>query len=91
MRSERLPAAEAFAKEIDMSAPKVRNALRLFSSTTAPGGDQLHLRRLAALPDAALEQLGKLLKQSIATLTVPVQDLLNILALLGKNQGGLAP
>ena len=29
-----------------------------------------------------------LFKQSIATLTVPVQDLLNILALLGKKAGG---
>ena len=71
-----------------MSACKVRAALRMFSGTTATGGDHLHLRRMAQLPDAALEQLGMLFKQSSATLTDPIQDLLNILAMLGKKAGG---
>jgi len=48
----------------------------------------MHLRRLACLPDVALERLGLLFKQSIATLKVPIQELLNILTLLGKKSGG---
>ena len=43
---------------------------------------------MANLPDAALAQLGMLFKQSVATLTVPMQDLLNMLSLLGKKAGG---
>ena len=48
----------------------------------------MHLRRLACLPDVALVKLGLLFKQSIATLKVPIQELLNILTLLGKKSGG---
>ena len=48
----------------------------------------MHLRRLACLPDVALVRLGLLFKQSIATLKVPIQELLNILTLLGKTLGG---
>ena len=48
----------------------------------------MHLRRMACLPDSALEQLGRLFKQSVASLKVPMQELLNILAPLGKESGG---
>ena len=63
-------------------------ALNIFSNSSAIGCDNLHLRRLAELPDVALEHLGMLFKQSVATLTVPLQDLLNVMVLLGKKAGG---
>ena len=43
---------------------------------------------MADLPDVALHQLGCLFKQSIASLKVSVQELLNVLGLLGKKHGG---
>ena len=43
---------------------------------------------MACLPNTALEQLGRLFKQSIASLTIPAQELLSILGLLGKKAGG---
>ena len=60
----------------------------MFSESTAIGCDALQLRRLANLPNIALEQLGCLFRQSLATLTIPMQDLLNVLCLLGKKSGG---
>ena len=69
---------------MDTSAAKVRSALKNFSNKTATGCDHFHLRRLAELPDLALAQLGMMFKQSVASLTVPMQDLLNMLSLLGK-------
>ena len=88
MRKECLAEAIEYANSLDTSAGKVRSALKLFSGSTAAGGDHLHLRRLAQLPDAALEQMGMLFKQSVATMTIPIQELLNILCLLGKKAGG---
>ena len=43
---------------------------------------------MANLPNTALRQLGCLFKKSIATLTVPAQQLLNILGLLDKKAEG---
>ena len=43
---------------------------------------------MAELPDAALSTLGLIIKQAVATLTIPAQDLLNVLCLLGKTSGG---
>ena len=60
----------------------------MFSESTVIGCDALQLRRIANLPDIALEQLGRLFRQSLATLTIPMQDLLNVLCLLGKTSGG---
>ena len=80
--------AAELANNIDASADRVRSALNIFATSTTIGSDSLHLRRLAKLPDNALAQLGALFKQSIATLTVPVQEVLNILGLLGKKAGG---
>ena len=60
----------------------------IFSNSTAIGGDNFHLRRLANLPDVALEHMGMLFKQSLAALKVPMQDLFNIMVLLGKKQAG---
>ena len=88
LRSRSLEEALEFANSIDASASRVRSALKIFSRTTATGSDNINLRRMADLPDVALHQLGCLFKQSIASLKVPVQELLNILGLLGKKQGG---
>ena len=54
----------------------------------AIGSDLVRLKRLASLPDVALEGLGTIFKQIVATLTIPGQELLNILTLLGKKLGG---
>ena len=43
---------------------------------------------MADLPDVALAQLGALFKQSVSTLSLPQQSLLNTGALLGKKLGG---
>ena len=40
------------------------------------------------MPDVALESLGNIFKRIVATLTIPGQELLNILTLLGKRLGG---
>ena len=46
------------------------------------------MRRSAELPDTALDHLGKSFRQPVATLSLPLQTLLNILCLLGKKFGG---
>ena len=74
MRKECIPEAIEYANSLDMSACKVRAALKLFSGAIATGGDHLHLRRISLLPDAALEQMGMLFKQSIAIMTVPYKS-----------------
>ena len=76
------------ASNLDASPDRVRGALVVFAATTAIGSDSLHLRRFANLPDNAMAQLGALFKQSVATLTVLVHELLNILGRLGKKAGG---
>ena len=43
---------------------------------------------MAELPDVAFDQLGGLYRQSVATLSLPVQALLNVMCLLGKKAGG---
>ena len=43
---------------------------------------------MAGLPDAALTTLGLIMKQVVATLTVPAQELFNVICLLGKKSGG---
>ena len=88
LRAESLEEASEFANSIDATAPKVRSALRNFSGSTATGCTCMHLRPMACLPDTALEKLGRLFKQSVASLKVPLQELLNILSLLGKNRAG---
>ena len=80
--------AAEFAKHLQLNAKTIRVALKMFSDSTAIGCDALQLRRMANLPNDALEQLGCLSKQSLATLTIPMQDLLNVLCLLGKKSGG---
>ena len=88
LRKDSLEGAAELAQSLDTSASKVRDALRVFSCTTATGCGHLNLRRMAKLPNNVPEQLGALFKQSIATLTVPMQELMNLLSLLGKKAGG---
>ena len=83
-----MPEAKEVADNVDGSASSIREALKQFSSSTAIGADQIHLRRLASLPDVALVALGAIFKQSVSNLTVPAQELLNVLGLLGKKLGG---
>ena len=73
LRQQTLNDAEEFAEDLNASALKVRQALKQFSNGTATGSDNLHLRRMGDLPDTALEKLSCLFKQSVATLTVPMQ------------------
>ena len=88
LRKNSLQSAANFAKDLHINAKVIRTALRMFSESTATGCDHLQLRRMARLPDIALEQLGSLFRQSLATLTIPMQELLNIMCLLGKKAGG---
>jgi len=88
LRIQHLPEARKAAAKIDVDPKGMRTSLKRFSSSTAIGSDLVHLKRLASLPDVALISLGGLMKQSVSTLTVPAQELLNILGLLGKKLGG---
>ena len=88
LRAANLKKAKKIAKGLDGSAKGIRNTISKFSNSTAIGSDIVHLKRVASLPDVALEDLGKIFKQRVATLTVPGQELLNILTLLGKKLGG---
>ena len=89
LREASLEQAQEFANDINASAKNIRTALRIFSESTSIGCDALHLRRLANLPDKALVQLGMLFKQSIATLTVPMQDLLTHPSAIREEVGGI--
>ena len=60
LRKKYLKQAEEFARKIDASPSRVRAALKIFSYSTAIGGDEMHLRRMANLPDNALGQLGSM-------------------------------
>jgi len=88
LRSEHLPEAREAAAKISVDPKAIRTSLKLFSNSTAIGADLLHLKRLASLPDVALISLGSSMKQSVSTLTVPAQELLNVLGLLGNKLGG---
>ena len=68
--------------------PQYEKSLKIFPANTAIGADDLHPRLLADLPDIALEQLGLLFKSAIKTLSLPLQELVNLLYLLGKKAGG---
>ena len=78
-----------FADTIVVIADNACNALKLFNRSTAIGTDQLHLRRMAKLPDSALHRLDCSSKQSIATLKVQIQELLNLLGLLVNKLGAI--
>ena len=80
-RKEALHDAKEAAEEMDTRPNAIRNSLKLFSSSTALNG--VHLKRMASLPDVALEGLGAIFKQSVSNLTVPAQELFNMLGLLG--------
>ena len=88
LRQVHLSTAHQAADEMDIRPEAMRATLKQFSGKTAIGADQHHLRRMSMLPDAALESLGAILKQSLATLTVPAQEMLNALCLLCKKLGG---
>ena len=88
LRTASLSEAKEISKGLDGSAKRIRNTISKFTNSTAIGADQVRLKRLASLPDVALEGLGKIFKQTVATLTIPGQELLNILTLLGKTHGG---
>ena len=59
-----------------------------FPCKTAIGLDNQFFADIALLPDAALVDLGTILRQCIATLALPVQTLINLMTLLGKKGGG---
>ena len=84
LRKENLDNAKIAAEEMDTSAANMRATYNLFSKSTAIGSDKVGLKRLANLPDKALIALGLIFKQAVATLTLPVQELFNVLCLLGK-------
>ena len=88
LRKESRAEAGETAKGIDGSAKAIRDSISKFSNATAIGADMVHLKRISTLPDIALEGLGSIFKQMVATLTVPGQELLNVLGLLGKKLGG---
>ena len=73
---------------IDVTTSSVRSAPKLFNNPAAVGSDQLPPKRMTTLPDADLDQLGCFFKESVATLTAPVQQPLNLFGILGKKQRG---
>ena len=72
------------AKGLDERAKRMRTTIFKFSNSTAICSDLVHLKRLASLPDVALESIGEIFKQIVATLTILGQELLNILTLFGQ-------
>ncbi len=80
--------ARDWADAIDLSPPAIRRACKSFDIGTAIGVDDLEFDVIARLPDNGLRVLGVLLYDIFSTLALPVQALLNILALLGKKSGG---
>ena len=88
LRIDHLEDGRNAAAEMNTDPDHIRATLQKFSGKTAIGSDQGPLKGFSKLPDAALEGLGAIFKQSVATLTVPGQELLNILCLLGKKLGG---
>ena len=88
LRKRFLPEAAEAARLFDGSATAIRTSLKIFLANTAIGADDLHPRLLADLPDIALEQLGLLFKSAIKNLSLPLQELINLLCLLGKKAGG---
>ena len=67
LRKDSLEGVVQYAERMNASAIRVRADLKIFSYSTAIGSDALHLRRMANLPDNALNQLGMLFKQSVAS------------------------
>ena len=60
--------ATALAHDIDTSAKTLRIALRAVRGNAALCADAIHFRRVANLPDAALDQLVIITKQIISNL-----------------------
>ena len=52
------------------------------------GLDQHAFKDIALLPDNALGSLGEIVIQCFVKLVIPTQSLLQLLVLLGKNNGG---
>ena len=88
LRDRHLEGAPVWADSIDLQPRNIRRACKSFPGTTAVGLDNLFFSDIALLPDAALEALGSLLRQCVATLALPIQVLMQLMVLLGKKSGG---
>ena len=87
-RLAHLEDAGDFARSVDLSPKAIRRACRSFPARTAIGLDHLHFRDIAILPDTALEDIGRILRDAINSLEVHVQNLISMMVLLGKKNGG---
>ena len=82
MQAEELP---------EIKPDAVRRASKCFPSESATAFDGWAFGLVASLPDEALEDLGRMMQDSIENLTLPLQSLIQIIALLGKKKGGSRP
>ena len=80
--------AREWAGNLDLRAGNVRKACLSFPSKTAIGLDQHAFKDIALLPDNALESLGEIIRESFVKSAIPTQSLLQLLILLGKQNGG---
>ncbi|MCP3971765.1 MAG: hypothetical protein GY717_15875 [Rhodobacteraceae bacterium] len=67
---------------------QIREACARFPRRTAIGPGFLTFRELAALPDAALRELGRIMERVVSSLALPIQELAALIVLLGKKGGG---
>ena len=84
LRHDYLDDAPTWAATVDLQPTAIRRACMTFPARTAIGLDNIFFSDIAFLPDPALVVLGNLLRQCISTLALPVQILMNPMALLGK-------
>ena len=66
----------------------MRRTAKAFSKNTGVGGDGIQLSLIAAFPDSALEELGKIMKEIVERVAWPSCLLVALLALIPKKSGG---
>ena len=71
-----------------LTAGNVRNAARSFKSRTSIGCDATSFKEIAEASDEALEELACMFCEAVVNVALPMQVLLNMVALLGKKNGG---
>ena len=91
LRVKHVAEAHEWARNLDLSATRIRKACLSFPSTTAIGLDQHAFKDIALLPDNALGSLGEIIRQCFLKLTIPTQSLLQLLVLLGMKMEGAEP
>ena len=85
---DHLADASGWATSVDLSPRTIRSACATFPKKTAIGVDNSTFPSISELPDCALLALGALMRECISHLALLVQVLFQLLALLGKGNGG---